>query len=115
MTASAGKSPARVSTVSLSVKVRPTASVCTNLTPHRFGSLDAAALQLGPRDRPGHAVVVLDALGPRQRPGALGEDGGIHSGPGGIQRGGYARRPGADDHNICHGKASLSVFGFSLV
>ena len=34
------------------------------LHPHGFGALDAPALQLGPRDGAGHAVVVLDAPRP---------------------------------------------------
>ena len=72
------------------------------LHPHGFGALDAPALQLGPRDGAGHAVVVLDALGPGQCAGPTGQDGGVDAGPRRIQGGGHPRRPRTNDYNLCH-------------
>ena len=82
------------------------------LHPHGFGALDAPALQLGPRDGAGHAVVVLDALGPGPVRRATGQDGGVDAGPRRIQA---ADTPPArtNDYNLCH-SAFLRVVPFCL-
>ena len=70
--------------------------------PHRFGSLDAPALQLCPRDGLGKAVVILDELGAVQGARALGQDSGLHPRPGCIQSGRHPCRAGTDNDNVRH-------------
>ena len=66
------------------------------------GTLHAPALQLCPRDGLGKAVVILDELGAVQGARALGQDGGVHACPRGVQCSRYARRAGTDNDNVRH-------------
>ena len=78
--------------------------------PHRFGPLDAAALQFGARDGARHAVIVLDALSPGQRARTFGQDGGVDAGARRIQGGGHPRRARTNNYNIRHGRFPPALF-----
>ena len=73
------------------------------LHPQRLCPFDAPALQFGPGDGFGKAVVILDEFGTVQRTGPLGENGRLDPCAGGVQRRRYPRRAGTDDNDVRHG------------
>src|SRR6185312_5017358 len=68
--------------------------------PAQVGALRLDAETGERRDRAGHQAF---AAGLVDRPGPLVPDRDVEPGPGGVQRGGQAARPAADDQQVLHG------------